>query len=488
MAYGITANGFIRKPIDIIRSEKIALARSYSQFADTDFSALSYEGQLLEQAVQSENLLWQELEKAYYSVYANTADGAQLDRIGALSGLTRKPAVSASVTLLFTGTDTTAIPLGFQVQTANGIVFETTVSSVINGDTYVSGQAVNTGTGGLVSEFTITDIVTPVAGIDTCTNPSPSFGGAGIESDAEYRARIISTGIYGRASAVRIKKEIDLLAGVSSCKVFENDRQFQVGFMPANSIEAVVQGGQISEICNKLYELKPAGIQTLSNWTAEPGQIVVRAKQKGTVFYRLILLENNAFGYVITGAGVENNQLGITVFYPAGTDYTDLKTYMDSESVLSNIISSDIIGTGSDLVTDSQTDFTPSPSNSYDVILDNSQLYKVEFSRPSIVYVSLKVFIKKNTQWRAENESQVKQALISHVGGIYSGVTYSGLGIGESILEWKLISACAGISGIADIDFYISEFPVTPSANDPLEIQNNETPILQESNIGIVYV
>lgn len=487
MAYGITASGFVRKPIDVIRSEKIALARTYTQFADTDFSEFSYEGQLLEQAVQNDDQLWQELEKAYYAVYTNSADGAQLDRIGALSGLTRKPAISALVTLKFTGTNTTAIPSGFQVQTANGIVFATTENAVISGDTFVPGQAVTAGTAGIVSELTITDIVTPTAGIDTCTNPSPSYGGAEIESDIEFRARIVGTGIYGRASAVRIKKEIELLAGVSSCKVFENDKPFNQGFFPANSLEIVVQGGNISEICNKIYELKRAGIQTVSNWTAEPGEIKAIAKQKGTVYYRLILLGNNQFGCVFTGAGVSDNPLGITVFYPAGSDYTDLKTYIDGEANLS-FLSTDIVGTGTGTVTDSQTDFSPSPDNSYDINLDTNELYKVEFSRPAQVTVSLKVFIKKNTQWRPENEAQVKLALIRHVGGIYSGVTYSGLGIGESVYEWKLISSCAGIAGIDDIDFFISEYPVVPFSDATLVIQNNETPQLQESNITVIYV
>ena len=465
MAYGITVNGFIKKPIDIIRAEKIALARTYTQFADTDFSPYSYEGQLLEQSVQNDFQMWEELEKAYYSVYTNTADGAQLDRIGALSGLTRKPANKSLVTLKFTGTNTTAIPSGFLVQTANGIVFETTENAVISGDTFVSGQAQTAGTGSIVSEFTIIDIVNPTAGIDTCTNPSPSYGGSEIESDIDFRARIVSTGIYGRASAVRIKKEIDLLQGVSSCKVFENDKPYNVGSFPANSLEIVVQGGQISDICNKIYELKPAGIQTVSNWTAEPGQIVVRANKKGTVFYNLKLLLNNQSGCVFSGVGTSLNPLGVTVFYTSGSDYTDLKTYIDSEPLLTQLVSTDIVGTGSDLVTDSQIDFAPSPSNSYDISLDTNQLYKVEFSRPVNVYVSLKVSIKKNTQWRAENEGQVRQALISHVGGVYSGITYGGLGIGESVYEWKLISSCAGISGIDDIDFFISEYPVVPFSN-----------------------
>ena len=488
MSYGITANGFVRKPIDVIRSEKIALARTFSQFADTDFSPYSYEGQLLEQAVQNDDQLWQELEKAYYSVYTNTADGAQLDRIGALSGLTRKPANKALVVLKFTGTNTTAIPSGFLVQTANGIVFETTESSVINGDTFVNGQAVTAGTAGIVSEFTITDIVNPTAGIDTCTNPSPSYGGSEIESDIEFRARIVSTGIYGRASAVRIKKEIDLLQGVSSCKVFENDKPYAVGKFHANSLEVVVQGGNISDICNKIYELKPAGIQTVSNWTAEPGQIKVSALQKGTVFYVLSLVENNQFGYVITGTGSEENPIGITVFFTAGSDYTDLKAYIDSETVLTNILNTEIVGTGTDAVIESQTEFSPSPDNSFDITIDTSELYKVEFSRPVNVYVSIKVFIKKNPQWRAENESSVRLALIRHVGGTYSGITYGGLGIGESVYEWKLIASCAGITGIDDIDFFISEFPVTPSTNATLTIQNNETPILQDSNIQVIYV
>jgi hypothetical protein len=70
---------------------------------------------------------------AILEVYVQSASGVQLDRIGAYSGVTRRPAVKASVSLSFVGVNTTIIPLGFACQTANGIVFNTTEQVTIFG-------------------------------------------------------------------------------------------------------------------------------------------------------------------------------------------------------------------------------------------------------------------------------------------------------------------------------------------------------------------
>jgi hypothetical protein len=47
MSYGITTSGFVRKPKDIIRSEKVTLARSKFGI-DVDFSPYSFEGQWID--------------------------------------------------------------------------------------------------------------------------------------------------------------------------------------------------------------------------------------------------------------------------------------------------------------------------------------------------------------------------------------------------------------------------------------------------------
>jgi hypothetical protein len=77
MSYGITTSGFIRKPKDIIRSEKVTLARSKFGI-DVDFSPYSFEGQWIDVMAENEDLIWQELENQYYQVYVQSATGVQL--------------------------------------------------------------------------------------------------------------------------------------------------------------------------------------------------------------------------------------------------------------------------------------------------------------------------------------------------------------------------------------------------------------------------
>ena len=240
MSFGITTNGFVRKDRDTIKSELITYARSQLG-NDIDFSPYSYEGQLLEITVNNMDQVWQDLEKQYYEVYVQSASGVQLDRIGAYSGLTRRAAVKASVPLLFEGTNTTVIPVGFAVQTANGIVFNTTEEVTITlGEATANAEANLAGVGGIVSENSIVEIVNPLAGVDTVNNPLPSFGGLPIESDLDFRARILSLGISGKSSVNAIKKEIDLISGVSNSRLSENFNDFNFNSMPGHSIEAIV--------------------------------------------------------------------------------------------------------------------------------------------------------------------------------------------------------------------------------------------------------
>lgn len=206
MSYGITTNGFVRKPKDIIRSEKVILARS--KFGeDVDFSPYSFEGQWIDVMTENENDLWEKLETQYYNVYIQSAIGVQLDRIAGYNGISRRPAIKASVSLSFTGTDTTVIPIVFACQTANGIVFNTTEEvTITDGVAIANAEANLAGIGGIVSENSIVEIINPLAGLDTVNNDLPSFGGLPIESDLDLRTRILSLGISGKSSVSAIKK------------------------------------------------------------------------------------------------------------------------------------------------------------------------------------------------------------------------------------------------------------------------------------------
>ena len=389
MSYGITTSGFIRKPKDIIRSEKVTLARS--KFGvDVDFSPYSFEGQWIDVMTENEDLIWQELENQYYQVYVQSATGVQLDRIAAYSGMSRRGSIKASVSLTFTGTDTTIIPLGFVCQTANGITFATTEQVTISGTTaIVNAEATIAGVTGNVSENSIVEIVNPIAGLDEVNNPLPSFGGLPIEDDLDLRIRILSLGISGKSSVSAIKKEIDLISGVSNSRLSENAADFDFNSMPGNSIEAIISGGDKTLIGKKLYEQKPAGIQSVSNYVVKTGQIKVKAKLKGKIFYQLTLIQSTGtfFYSTLIGSNIEGDNRNFTIYYPASSTYISLKEYIDL--ALTTWLSSEIIGDGLTTISPINQMFAADPDNSYVFVDEYGKTQSIEYSRPTLIYIKL---------------------------------------------------------------------------------------------------
>lgn len=435
MSYGITTNGFIRKPKDIIRSEKVTLARS--KFGDdVDFSPYSFEGQWIDVMAENENDLWEKLETQYYSVYVQSSSGVQLDRIGAYSGLTRRAAVKASVSLLFEGTNTTVIPVGFAVQTANGIVFNTTEEVTITlGEATANAEANLAGIGGIVSENSIVEIVNPLAGVDTVNNPLPSFGGLPIESDLDFRARILSLGISGKSSVNAIKKEIDLISGVSNSRISENFNDFNFNSMPGHSIEAIISGGDKTVIGKKLYEQKPAGIQSVSNYTVDTGQIKVKSKLKGKIFYQLTLIQSTGLVWYhsVVGSNIDGDNRNFVIYFPASSNYLSLKEYIDN--YLNTWLSSEISGDGLTVISPINQMFTADPDNSYVFIDEYNKTQSIEFSRPTLIYIKAIARVKIDNDWIAANEALVIENTIKTIGGLYNVVQYPGIGIGQAVKE-----------------------------------------------------
>ena len=488
MSYGITTAGFVRKDRDTIKSELITYARGQLG-NDIDFSPYSYEGQLLEIMVENANQIWQDLETQYYEVYVQSASGVQLDRIGAYSGVTRRPAVKASVSLSFVGVDTTIIPLGFACQTANGIVFNTTEQVTIVGGVAIANAESNiAGVNGIVSENSIVEIVNPLAGVTSVNNPLPSFGGLPIESDLDFRTRILSLGISGKSSVSAIKKEIDLISGVSNSRLSENFNDFIFNSMPGHSIEAIVSGGDKTLIGQKLYTQKPAGIQSVSNYAVATGQIKIKAKLKGKIFYQvqLIVWDSTNFYHSMTGKNILGDNLKFTIYCPNTKNYLNLKAYIDT--YLSTWLSSEISGDGLTLVSSVNQVFAADPDNSYVFTDEFGKIQSIEFSRPELIYIKAIARVKINNDWIASNEALVIENTVKTIGGIYNGVTYPGLGIGQPVKEWKLIGANNSVSGIDDIDYLFALSPATPTTNLQIDIQGNEQAQILQSEVTVEYV
>lgn len=107
-------------------------------------------------------------------------------------GLYRKQPTNAMVDVVFTGFDGTVIPQGFVVQTIDGKQFKTNREATINGTTtIVTAMAVVADTDYNLPTHTITVIPSPMAGLTSVTNNYAAIGGATVETDDDFKARIL---------------------------------------------------------------------------------------------------------------------------------------------------------------------------------------------------------------------------------------------------------------------------------------------------------
>lgn len=140
----------------------------------------------------------------------------------------------------------------------------TNTEGVIQGSTNM--QAINFGPVA-APQFGLTEIETPVFGLDGTVNPSSGVTGRNLETDAELRARReIEIQTAGEATPGAILAAVLNVADVEAAIVFFNNTAVvDVEGRPPNSVEVVVQGGDDGEIAQVLFETIAAGIGTFGS-------------------------------------------------------------------------------------------------------------------------------------------------------------------------------------------------------------------------------
>jgi len=208
------------------------------------------------------------MQAVYASRYASSAEGASLDAIAQMQGITRNPATGSTVTLRCTGINGTVITAGSIVRDPDRTEFEwvTTANGTISsGSVTVPAQCSTTGVIAANAE-TLTEIVTPIAGWNGVTNDADAELGTADETDDALRLRMRQLAfLAGTSSAAAIRSALYAVAGVTTAFVFENpDDSVDANGVPPHAIECVVEGGDDGDIAQAIYDNKPIGIGTYS--------------------------------------------------------------------------------------------------------------------------------------------------------------------------------------------------------------------------------
>lgn len=322
-SYGVLSTGFAKKTRQTIIDEVVAaLKADISPNLNTEPTSVL--GQIIGVLADQISQDWDVLEEVYLSQYPDSSADASLDGVGSITGATRLPATASTVTLICTGDDATALPVGRQARVPNGGIFETTAAATLalaaawapatyysvgdivrndspenvyvcaiagtsagaggptgtgtaivdgaatwrfvgDGEAYATVAAEATETGPTVAlAYQVTEIVTAVSGWDSVNNLADATTGTDIETDAAFRARRENLlTVSGKGTVDTIRAKLLLVDGVSEAFVFENVTDVTDGNgVPPHAIECVVLGGTDADVAQAIFDDKPAGIAT----------------------------------------------------------------------------------------------------------------------------------------------------------------------------------------------------------------------------------
>ena len=260
--YGVTKYGFRRKLYSEALQERITRAKRVFG-VNIDTSETSFLGKFIRNAAWDEAILWEEIEKVYFSAYVNYAEGSDLDSVGQYLTITRRPAVKAKGIVKITGKDGTLIPRGFRVATESGQIYETLdFAEIKNGSAEVVVRSITAGKIANALAGEVNSIVNPTFGIESVTNPEVIEGGLDLETDEEFRERYKKS--YSRAGGSTVPALTAAILDIDDvvdAEVRENFTMVEVDGIPPKAIACFVFGGSDDEIAQTIYDNKPAGIE-----------------------------------------------------------------------------------------------------------------------------------------------------------------------------------------------------------------------------------
>lgn len=121
----------------------------------------------------------------------------------------------------------------------------------------------------IAPEYTLTEIETPVTGLDSAVNTEKEVIGRNVETDGEFRLRRIqSLQRAGSSTVEAIRARLLEVQDVGEVVVFENvTKVIDIHGLNPSSFKAFVQGGNEQEIADSIWNNKPAGIETMGDIT-----------------------------------------------------------------------------------------------------------------------------------------------------------------------------------------------------------------------------
>ena len=232
---------------------------------DLDTSAQTPQGRLIEADTLGQKGVLDIQALVANAMNPNTSFGVFLDALCAMTGTNRQYATYTQTLCTLTGVPNTTVPAGSQARTTAGDVFalvsDTTLSSTGSATAYM--KAVESGPVPCAVN-TLTQIITPVLGWETISNPNAATIGAEQESDSSLRARRLQNLYKGSALLDSILSAVSQVPGVVGVYGYENYTNVEVTIggditVQPHSVYIVVDGGADEAVAQAIWEYKSLG-------------------------------------------------------------------------------------------------------------------------------------------------------------------------------------------------------------------------------------
>ncbi len=270
--YGITDQGFNRKPVTAILADIEAVQRAEIS-SSLDLSSSTPWGQNNGIVANEIGIAWEQLEVLSTSMDPDKAQGFLLESICKLTGTERRGASYSTVTCdceLDSGTELES-GVHFAAVDGNPESLWTPVESFTadsDGTFPILFRAENLGPI-QAAQDTISVIHTSVPGWNSVNNDGDAEAGRTIDSEATLRQRREEQlAASGSSTVDAIRSDLLEVEGVDSAEVFENDSDVWVDGMPPHSVECLVFDGETpaasnDDIAQAIWNTRGAGIRTV---------------------------------------------------------------------------------------------------------------------------------------------------------------------------------------------------------------------------------
>jgi len=267
--YGVTATGFVDKPIEVILQEIQDAQRDPAAFGPSfDVSAQSPEGQFNGIFAAAIREMWEIAQAVYSDIDPDKAIGTGLAAIASLSGTVKKGAVASTVTATVNLNAGKTLKAGAiaSVSGNKSARFVTLTDAVNSGGSAADvavAMASETAGPAVADAGTLTVIESAQTGWNSVTNTLDAVIGSLPETDAQIRVRREQEiRRPGSANADAVKADVEAVPGVTGYTVLENWTDVtDANGLPPKSFMVLAIGGNVDAIAPAIWDSKPDGIE-----------------------------------------------------------------------------------------------------------------------------------------------------------------------------------------------------------------------------------